>query len=176
MFHLVYLCMLRLVLIVLTLLTANVSKARSPLNENEVERFFKTRSLSIDSVATPYLYYQVYAWLGTKYRYAGETKAGIDCSGFVSEMYRQVYCITLNGGSKDIFPLTTPVEKHELKEGDLLFFRIRQGQISHVGIYLGQNKFAHASVSSGVIISDLDEDYYKRYFYKGGRIIAAVSH
>jgi murein DD-endopeptidase / murein LD-carboxypeptidase len=140
---------------------------------NKVEEFFYSRSLPIDSAADPYLYYKVYEWIGTKYKYAGETKKGIDCSGFVSEMYREVYCIMLSGGSRDIFPVTTPVEKSELKEGDLLFFRIKKGQISHVGIYLGNNKFAHASVKSGVIISDLDEEYYKRYFYKGGRIIAA---
>ena len=51
-------------------------------------------------------------------------------------------------------------------EGDILFFKIKKGQISHVGVYLGNNTFAHASVHSGVIISDLDEDYYKKYFFK----------
>lgn len=140
---------------------------------NEVEAFFNTKSLSLDSASTPYLYYKIFEWLGTKYAYAGETKKGIDCSGFVSEMYQHVYCIKLSGGSRDIFPVTSPLEKGELKEGDLVFFKIKKGQISHVGIYLGNNKFAHASVNSGVIVSDLDEEYYKRYFYKGGRIIAA---
>ena len=53
----------------------------------------------------------------------------------------------------------------------ILFFKIRKGQISHVGIYLGNNKFAHASVKTGVIISSLDEPYYKKYFYKGGEVI-----
>lgn len=140
-----------------------------------VKQFFLSKSLSVDSATTPYLYYQVYEWIGTKYRYAGESRQGIDCSGFVAEMYRNVYCIRLSGGSKDIFPLTTPVEKSELKEGDILFFKIRKEQISHVGIYLGKNKFAHASVRSGVIISDLDEEYYKRYFYKGGRINSSAN-
>ena len=140
---------------------------------NQVEAFFNSKSLSLDSAATPYLFYKVFEWLGTKYKYAGETKQGIDCSGFVSEMYKHAYCITLSGGSRDIFPTTTPLEKNELKEGDLVFFKIKKGQISHIGIYLGNNKFAHASVNSGVIVSDLDEEYYKRYFYKGGRIIAA---
>jgi lipoprotein Spr len=134
------------------------------------KQFFLSKQLLLDSAADPYLYYKVYEWIGTKYRYAGESKQGIDCSGFVSEMYKNVYCIQLYGGSRDIFPLTVPIEKNELKEGDILFFKIKKGQISHVGVYLGNNKFAHASVKSGVIISDLDEEYYKRYFYKGGRI------
>lgn len=177
--------MLRLVLIAIILILALRAGATAPFTgtdtisnatQDKVESFFQSCSLPVDSAVTPYLYYKVYEWLGTKYKYAGETRAGIDCSGFVSEMYKQVYCITLNGGSRDIYPVTNPVEKNELKEGDLLFFKIKQGQISHVGIYLGNNKFAHASVKSGVIISDLDEEYYKRYFYKGGRIIAAASY
>lgn len=140
------------------------------VSHDAVCTFYQSRHLSVDSASNPYLYYKVYEWLGTRYRYAGDTKQGIDCSGFVSRMYKDVYCITLSGGSRDIFPVTTPVEKNELQEGDILFFKIKKGQISHVGVYLGNNKFAHASVKSGVIISDLDEDYYKRYFYKGGRI------
>ena len=132
--------------------------------------FYAARKLSPDSAVTPYLYYQVYDWIGIRYKYSGENKKGIDCSGFVSKMYKDAYCINITGGSRDIWPLVSPVEKKDLREGDILFFRIRKGQISHVGIYLGNNKFAHASVHSGVIVSDLDEDYYKKYFFKGGRI------
>ncbi len=69
-----------------------------------------------------------------------------------------------------MWPAVQPLEKPDLKEGDFVFIKIRKGQISHVGIYLGNNKFAHASVKTGVIISDLDEPYYKKYFYRGGRI------
>lgn len=132
--------------------------------------YFDTYKLSPDSAQTPYLYAQVYEWVGTRYRYSGDTKKGIDCSGFVSKMYKSVYCIDLAGGSRDIFATVLPIEKKELKEGDMVFFKIKKGQISHVGIYLGNNKFAHASVQSGVIISDLDEEYYKKRFYKGGRM------
>ncbi len=83
-----------------------------------------------------------------------------------------VYCINLSGGSTDIWTQVKPIEKSDLQEGDILFFKIKKGKISHVGIYLGNNKFAHASVAEGVIISDLDEAYYKKYFYKGGRILS----
>jgi murein DD-endopeptidase / murein LD-carboxypeptidase len=58
-----------------------------------------------------------------------------------------------------------------MKEGDLVFFKIKKNIISHVGIYLGNGKFAHASMHSGIIVSDLDEPYYKKYFYKATRVI-----
>jgi len=135
-----------------------------------IAAYYSTYSLQPDSAATPYLYYQVYDWVGTRYRYSGRNKKGIDCSGFVTEMYKNAYCIQLSGGSRDIWTNVQPIEKEELKEGDILFFEIRKGQISHVGIYLGNDKFAHAAVNTGVTISDLNEDYYKKCFYKGGRL------
>jgi len=145
-----------------------------PTNEapkQSIEQFYAIHELTPDSACSPYLYYQVYDWVGTRYKYAGKTKKGIDCSGFVGTMYKNTYCINLNGGSRDIWTTVKPVEKEELIEGDILFFKIKKGQISHVGVYLGNNKFAHASVHSGVIISDLNEDYYKKYFFKGGRVL-----
>lgn len=131
---------------------------------------FKLHHISIDSVETPYLFYKTCEWMGVHYKYAGETKKGIDCSSFSQVLYREVYCIGLAGGSKDMWKAVTPVKKDSLREGDLLFFKIKKGQISHVGVYLGHNQMAHASVRSGVIISDLDEPYYKKYYFSGGRL------
>jgi lipoprotein Spr len=84
-------------------------------------------------------------------------------------VYSTVYSLQLDGGSSDIYLRAVPVSKDSLQEGDLVFFKIRPSRISHVGVYLGDNKFAHASVHAGVIISDLDEPYYRQRFYKGGR-------
>ena len=145
-------------------------KRKAKAQKQALVQYYSAFSLMPDSAASPYLYYQVFDWIGTRYKYAGSSKKGIDCSGFVSEMYRNVYCINLSGGSTDIWTKVNPVEKADLKEGDILFFKIRKGQISHVGIFLGNNKFAHASVKTGVMINDLDEDYYKKCFFKGGRI------
>jgi lipoprotein Spr len=72
--------------------------------------------------------------------------------------------------SRDIFSMVSPVRRDDLKEGDLVFFKIHSRRISHVGIYLGNNRFAHAS-SRGVAISSLDDAYYRRYFYRGGRML-----
>ncbi|MCX6297142.1 MAG: NlpC/P60 family protein [Bacteroidetes bacterium] len=146
-------------------------KTKNKTQKQSIEQYYAANQLVPDSACSPHLYYQVYDWVGTRYKYAGKTKKGIDCSGFVGEMYRNVYCINLSGGSRDIWSTVQPIEKTDLQEGDILFFKIKKGQISHVGIYLGNNKFAHSSVQSGVIISDLDEDYYKKYFFKGGRIL-----
>lgn len=151
--------------------TATRSSKPKQIAKPCLQAFYATHCLMPDSACSPYLYYQVYDWLGTRYKYSGNSKKGIDCSGFVSEMYKNTYCIDLNGSSGSIYTQVKPVEKCELREGDILFFKIRRNQISHVGVYLGNNKFAHASVHSGVIVSDLDEQYYKRYFYKGGRLL-----
>lgn len=154
------------------LLAAQAKKKKAPVKQHKplIGEYFGMRCLNPDSAETPYLYYKVYEWAGTRYKYSGDTKKGIDCSGFVCRMYKDAYCIDLAGGSKDLFKTVCPLEKEELKEGDMVFFKIKKGQISHVGIYLGNNKFAHASVKQGVIVSDLDEEYYKKYFFKGGRL------
>ncbi|MEO5641686.1 MAG: NlpC/P60 family protein [Bacteroidia bacterium] len=137
---------------------------------DQVHLFYNHFGLNMDSAVTPQLFLTVFDWVGTKYKYASNCKTGIDCSGFVSEMYRQVYCKEISGGSKELITEVDTVAKANLKEGDILFFKIKKGQISHVAIYLGNNKFAHASVHGGVMVNDLDEEYYKKYFYCGGRI------
>ncbi|MBL0103958.1 MAG: C40 family peptidase [Bacteroidetes bacterium] len=126
--------------------------------------------INIDYINNPNLYKVVGDWLGTPYKYSGESKNGIDCSGFVCKLYQSVYDRVLAGSAKDIYKEVAPIKKQELREGDLVFFKIKRGRISHVGIYLADNKFAHASTQRGVIISDLDEPYYLKYFFKGGRI------
>lgn len=146
------------------------SLAVDTARQREAKVYFTKYGLSPDSAVTPGLYYHVYDWIGTRYHYSGTTKKGIDCSGFVSEMYRTSYGIGLCGGSRDLYTLVDTVSKSGLKEGDILFFKIRKGQISHVAVYLGHNKFAHATVHGGVMVSDLDEAYYRKYYYTGGRL------
>jgi lipoprotein Spr len=126
--------------------------------------------LNPDSAASHILFQQVYDWKGTPYHRAGHTKTGIDCSGFVERMYLESYQVSIYGSAKGLYDQCDTVPRSELKEGDLLFFKIKKGTISHVAIYLGNNKFAHATVHGGVMIDDLDEAYYKKYFYRGGRL------
>lgn len=113
---------------------------------------------------------EVMEWLGTPYRYGGHTRQGVDCSGLVNHIYLKVYNINLERSSVNMARNIHKVNKSHLREGDLVFFRINQNNISHVGIYISNNKFVHASTSRGVIVSDMDQEYYRRRFAFGGRI------
>ena len=113
------------------------------------------------------------SWYGTKYKYGGQTRDGVDCSGFAKAFMSSYYDITLTRSSADQYKqCATKVKKKKLKQGDLVFFKTNgsRGGITHVGVYLCNNKFVHAATSSGVMISDLDEDYYKARFVSGGRM------
>lgn len=121
-------------------------------------------------IENPRLVHLFEDWKGTPYRYGGSSRKGIDCSGFVSMLYDSVYKSMLLGGSADIFRKLQPIEREELKEGDLVFFRIKKSRISHVGLYLSNDKFIHATTRGGVMMSDLKEPYYRRYFYKAARM------
>lgn len=132
--------------------------------------FFYKKGVDISNSVNYFLYEEVFKWYNTPYRYAGNTLSGIDCSGFVKMIYNKVFEKILNGGSRDIFTLCNEVPKEELQEGDLVFFNIRGNGISHIGVYLMEGKFAHASTQLGVIVSDLSDDYYKRTFFKAGRL------
>jgi lipoprotein Spr len=128
--------------------------------------------VALSATSNMKLFHFVYDWIGTPYHFGGESRKGIDCSAFTKELYSEVFNLDIKRSSRDIFSMVNPVGKDDLKEGDLVFFKIHSRRISHVGIYLGDGKFAHAS-SRGVAISSLDDNYYSRYFYKGGRLLAS---
>lgn len=130
--------------------------------------------VKLDTSSNLNLYKAIYEWLGTPYRFGGTSKSGIDCSSFTGKIYASAYKINLPRSSREMYNIVKQVPRAELKEGDLVFFRISRGQVSHVGIYLGDDRFAHASSSRGVMVSNLNEDYYKKYYYSGGRLVPKV--
>ncbi len=136
--------------------------------------FSQIMGVAMSATSNLKLYQFVYDWIGTPYRLGGDTKKGIDCSGFAYQLYDKVFNTVIGNNSRNIFSMVNPVDKDELKEGDLVFFKIKSRSISHMGVYIGDNKFAHASSSRGVMISNLDEPYWKRYYYKGGRLIESL--
>jgi len=121
------------------------------------------------------LFQFVYDWIGTPYRFGGSSKKGIDCSAFTKELYTQVFNMDIKRSSRDIFSMVTPVGKDDLKEGDLMFFKIHSRSITHVGIYLGDGRFVHAA-NKGVAISNISDEYYSKYFYRGGRMLASFKN
>ena len=118
------------------------------------------------------LYDEVKSWIGTPYKYGGNNKRGVDCSGFVVQVYKKVYGVSLQRSSDLIYEKNCEkIKKNDLQEGDLVFFSTgRSKKINHVGIYLKSDKFIHASSSRGVIVSDLDESYYVRTYVSSGRV------
>ncbi len=114
-------------------------------------------------------------WYGARYHYGGTDKDGIDCSAFVSLLMATVYGINgLPRMSKDQYVATSRISKNNLQEGDLVFFHTygrKKKTITHVGVYLRNNKFVHASVS-GVMISSLEDDYYYHHYVGAGRVNA----
>jgi cell wall-associated NlpC family hydrolase len=112
-------------------------------------------------------------WYGAKYHFGGNGKDGIDCSAFVSTLMSAVYGINnLPRISKDQYAATPRIAKKQLQEGDLVFFHTygkRKKAVTHVGVYLRNNKFIHASIS-GVMISDLSDGYYAAHYVGAGRL------
>lgn len=108
--------------------------------------------------------------LGTPYKWAGRTPNGFDCSGFTSYVFAK-FGVELARSSKDQAKQGSPVKKSELQAGDLVFFNTSGKGISHVGIYVGDGKFAHSASNKGVIISKLSESYYAKRYVTARRVL-----
>lgn len=111
--------------------------------------------------------------LGVRYRFGGmDAVKGIDCSAFVGTIYSRALGMSLPRSSNQQFGVGNKVQKNDLKVGDLVFFRTsrRRGPVSHVGIYVGGNLFAHASSKHGVIVSTLESGYYAKTYVGARRI------
>jgi hypothetical protein len=109
-------------------------------------------------------------WMGVPYRLGGCSKSGIDCSCFVQMIYSGVFGIELRRSSCDMFGDVRLVAAGDIREGDLLFLKGPGSKISHVGIYLKDNKFVHVTTARGVVISSLQEGYYRKFFHAAGRV------
>ncbi|MGB8193376.1 MAG: NlpC/P60 family protein [Chitinophagaceae bacterium] len=109
-------------------------------------------------------------WYGTRYRLGGADKSGIDCSAFVQTFFIALYGVEVARTCREQYLDSRRITKKLLQEGDLVFFKTRGKSISHVGVYLRNNKFIHASTSSGVMISDLGDEYFAKRYAGAGRV------
>lgn len=158
--------------LLLALLTS--CKTSAPhYNYRELARASVRLGMDIDRKDNHKLYVESSKWIGTRYRAGGTSHRGVDCSGLVCQLYQKVYRKQLERNSDDQRKENCrKVSKRNLQEGDLVFFHNgrKKRTATHVGIYLKDNKFIHASTSSGVIVSSLDEAYYRRCWMQGGRV------
>ena len=110
--------------------------------------------------------------LDTRYAWGGRGPAvGFDCSGLVSHVYKEAAGLKLRGSSADLGKLSRPVDTARLQPGDLVFFNTLGARHSHVGVYVGDGRFVHASNErTGVCIDKLSNRYYAQRF-EGGQTL-----
>jgi lipoprotein Spr len=110
------------------------------------------------------LYNFIATWYGVPYSYGSCSRKGVDCSCFVNLVYQEVFHLSLPRSSGEMFEKCKKISKKNLTEGDLVFFNTSGKKSSHVGIYLKNDKFVHASSKKGVMISSLSEEYFHKSF------------
>ena len=157
--------------------TRSIDELISARNKSAVEAASRVQlkyavllNTEVESLPSKELLESVDEWYGVRYRRGGNTKSGVDCSGFTFAVYMAVYGIALPRVSREQYRISRKISTTELQEGDLVFFNTSGGGVSHVGVYLGNSKFIHASVSKGVMVNSLFESYYLKRFIGGGRI------
>ncbi len=156
------------------------SPGRSSEQQNPSERIAESNFYLVQSQKfgyqlngneNPALLKEIETWLNVPYKFGGNSEQGVDCSGLATSIYKTVYNIDLERVTVNMARRTRKINQRQLREGDLVFFRINSRKVSHVGIYISNGRFVHASTSRGVIISSLSEEYYQRRFTFGGRVL-----
>ncbi len=118
------------------------------------------------------LYRQYNEWRGVPYRLGGVSKSGVDCSALVQITYKNLFSMDLPRNTWDQSRVGSVVKPGERRSGDLVFFKTDMWG-NHVGIYLEDGRFMHASASRGVMISNLEDTYWKRHYWKTLRPMAS---
>lgn len=126
---------------------------------------------SVEKLTDTLLLQNIDHWYGTKYCMGGATENCIDCSAFTQIMMRDVYSTDIPRTARAQYDNSDRVPMESLQEGDLVFFQTSGNDISHVGIYITNNKFVHAATSGGVMVSDLNDTYWRPRFKGAGRVL-----
>lgn len=148
--------------------TIDISSIMQKLNSKNTG----SNSSHIDNSQKERMLMEIIKYLDTPYQFGGNSKDGIDCSAFTQTIYSNALHYVLNRSAREQYQQGLEIgNREELQFGDLVFFntrrRVRPG---HVGVYIGDNLFAHSSTKNGVIVSSLDMDYYSKRFMGGRRM------
>ncbi len=134
--------------------------AQSPFNDDDIEQRLRE---------------EYGRWKGTRHRLGGNDRNGIDCSGFVKAVYANLFNIHLPRTTQIQAKQGQPITSKELQAGDLVFFK-PPSYPRHVGIFLSQSEFVHASKNKGVTISKIDAHYWGKYYWTARRILPSPAH
>jgi hypothetical protein len=146
-----------------------LAESAVPLEKAKTLQFKYSLLLDIEVELVNYSLFKVIdEWYGVRYRMGGSSKAGIDCSALMQVFFTALYGVALPRTAREQYKAARMISRTEIREGDLVFFNTRGG-ISHVGMYLSNNKFVHAS-TNGVAISSLYDGYYASKLIGVGRI------
>jgi cell wall-associated NlpC family hydrolase len=148
-----------------------IAKEHKPLRKRALKRKYATiLETKPSKIRNKRLYYFIDEWSGVRYKWGGNDKNGVDCSGFVHQLYLSVYGLKIRRTVATIHTTTKNFHrKGRLREGDILYFK-EQDDPNHVGIYLRNGYFVHSSKGTGVHISNLKEPYWKKAYTGGGKV------
>lgn len=145
----------------------------NPVDKSKfISHFEKLKDLNVTLTPREKILFEVIKYLETPYKYGGSSDQGIDCSGFTKQVFGSSLSLELPRSAREQYGVGEKIGKEELKFGDLVFFNTRRrSNPGHVGIYLGDNQFVHASRQLGVTISSLDETYYNKRYTGARRVL-----
>jgi len=157
------------------LLFTGCSTRHTTLQNNSQKTVHHKQKKSPQSNTTPsntsYTLYSYYEqWKNTPYKMGGTTKRGVDCSGFIQALFKNVYHLHIPRTTKEQAYYGRGISKKSLREGDVLFFKT-SWKVRHVGVYMHDGKFLHASTSKGVTISSIHSEYWRSHYYMSRRFI-----
>ncbi len=144
----------------------------NPVSKDEfLRKYEKIESFSAALTTREKILFEIINYLDTPYLYGGINKNGIDCSAFTQNVFSHSVGLKLPRTAREQFRVGDQVNRNQLKFGDLLFFNTTSRSYpGHVGIYMGENLFAHASRSLGVTVSSLESTYYKTRYIGARRV------
>jgi cell wall-associated NlpC family hydrolase len=148
-----------------------------PIEENPVDKtnfvshFEKLKTFNVALTPREKVLFEVIKYLETPYKYGGSSQKGMDCSAFTLQVYQNSLSVEIPRSAREQYSSGEKISKDELKFGDLVFFNTTKRSFpGHVGIYLGEDQFVHASRSQGVTVSSLEDTYYKKRFVGARRV------